>query len=77
MTGKSLSPKKSQDMEGKAEEHQPLNSQERCQAELVLDMLQKAGVIADDRYVYALHLYKHFSKDRPGVSITITLASEH
>jgi Holliday junction resolvase RusA-like endonuclease len=39
--------------------------------ELVLDMLQKAGVIKDDRYVYAWHLYKHFDKKRPGVSIAI------
>ena len=35
--------------------------------ELVLDTLQKAGVISDDRHVYEVHAYKWFSKDRPGV----------
>jgi len=44
--------------------------------ELVLDMLQKAGVIADDRYVYALHLYKHFDRAAPGVGIQIQKMSE-
>jgi len=39
--------------------------------ELVLDMMQKAGIIKDDRYVYELHLFKHFSKERPGVRVTI------
>jgi len=39
--------------------------------ELVLDMLQRAGVIKDDRYVYHLHLFKHFSKNEPGVLIRI------
>lgn len=44
--------------------------------ELVLDMLQKAGVIADDRYVYSLFLYKHFDKRQPGVDIRIQSMSE-
>jgi len=44
--------------------------------ELVLDMLQKAGVISDDRNVYVLHLYKHFDKNAPGVSIQIEQVSE-
>ena len=35
--------------------------------ELVLDTLQKAGVISDDRHVYEIHAHKWFSKDRPGV----------
>lgn len=39
--------------------------------ELVLDTLQKAGVIADDRYVHEIHAYKEFSKLTPGVSVTV------
>ena len=39
--------------------------------ELILDTLQAAGVIADDRHVYEIHAYKHFSKDEPGVLVYI------
>ena len=39
--------------------------------ELVLDVLQEAGVISDDRHVYECHLFKRFSKDRPGVSVKL------
>jgi len=35
--------------------------------ELVLDTLQQAGVISDDRHVYECHAFKWFSKERPGV----------
>ena len=35
--------------------------------ELVLDTLQQAGVISDDRHVYEIHAHKWFDKDRPGV----------
>jgi Holliday junction resolvase RusA-like endonuclease len=37
--------------------------------ELVLDTLQMAGVISDDRYVYEIHAYKEFSKRMPGVRV--------
>lgn len=39
--------------------------------ELVLDMLQKAGVISDDRHVYEFHAFKEFDKDNPGVEVLI------
>lgn len=39
--------------------------------ELILDALQKAGVISDDRYVYQFHAFKHFSKTCPGVRVTV------
>ena len=39
--------------------------------ELVLDVLEEAGVISNDRHVYHLDLYKHFSKHRPGVDVTV------
>lgn len=39
--------------------------------ELVLDALQKAGVISDDRHVYECHSYKWFSKERPGVCVEL------
>ena len=39
--------------------------------ELVLDTLQKAGVISDDRHVYECHSYKGFSKERPGVYVKL------
>ena len=44
--------------------------------ELVLDTLQKAGVIKDDRYVYEWHLYKHIDRDRPGVLVEIDYLTE-
>ena len=39
--------------------------------ELVLDVLQKAGVISDDRHVYECHAYKWFDKYRPGVQVEL------
>jgi Holliday junction resolvase RusA-like endonuclease len=39
--------------------------------ELVLDMLEEAGVISNDRHVYERHSYKLFDKDNPGVGIAI------
>ena len=39
--------------------------------ELILDTIEKAGVIANDRYVYEYHAFKEFSKDRPGVQVTV------
>jgi Holliday junction resolvase RusA-like endonuclease len=39
--------------------------------ELVLDVLQKNGVISDDRHVYHYEAFKHFSKDKPGVRVEI------
>jgi Holliday junction resolvase RusA-like endonuclease len=39
--------------------------------ELILDTLQKAGVIADDRYVFETHAFKEIDKSNPGVDILI------
>lgn len=39
--------------------------------ELVLDLLEKAGVISNDRHVYEFHAYKEFDGDNPGVEILI------
>ena len=39
--------------------------------ELILDTLQRAGVISDDRHVYEYHAHKHFSRDAPGVEVRI------
>ena len=39
--------------------------------ELVLDMLQKAGVISDDRHVYEFHAFKEFDREQPGVEILV------
>ena len=39
--------------------------------ELVMDMLEKAGVISNDRHVYQFCAYKEFSKDDPGVEILV------
>ena len=39
--------------------------------ELILDVLEEAGVIANDRYVYETHAYKWFSKDHPGVFVQL------
>ena len=39
--------------------------------ELILDTLQAAGVIADDRYVFETHAYKEIDRDNPGVEILI------
>ena len=42
---------------------------------LVFDMLQEAGVISNDRYIYEKHLFKHFVGDgqhqADGIEITI------
>jgi Holliday junction resolvase RusA-like endonuclease len=39
--------------------------------ELIMDMLQEAGVISDDRHVYETHAYKNFDPANPGVEIFI------
>jgi len=39
--------------------------------ELILDTLQKAGVIADDRYVFETHAYKEIDRENPGVEVLI------
>lgn len=39
--------------------------------ELILDVLQKNGVISDDRHVYHYEAFKHFSKEYPGVFVQI------
>jgi Holliday junction resolvase RusA-like endonuclease len=39
--------------------------------ELIMDMLQEAGVISDDRYVYETHAYKNFDPENPGVEIYV------
>ena len=39
--------------------------------ELILDLLEKAGVISNDRHVYEFHAYKEFDRDDPGVEILI------
>jgi Holliday junction resolvase RusA-like endonuclease len=39
--------------------------------ELVLDMLEEAGVLSNDRHVYHWEMWKHFSKDKPGVQVTV------
>jgi len=39
--------------------------------ELILDMLQKARVISDDRWVFEKHEYKEIDPDNPGVDIVI------
>lgn len=45
--------------------------------ELILDMLQKAGVIKDDRYVFEKAEYKQIDKENPGVDLVITATEEH
>jgi len=44
--------------------------------ELVLDVLEHADVISDDRHVYQFTARKHFSKERPGVWVKIGYLSE-
>jgi len=39
--------------------------------ELILDTLQDAGVISDDRYVFEVHAYKAIDRANPGVDIII------
>ncbi len=39
--------------------------------ELIKDMLEKAGVVSDDRHIYQEHNYKHFDKLNPRVHIVI------
>ena len=39
--------------------------------ELILDVLQEAGVIADDRYVFEYHSYKAIDRENPGVDIIV------
>jgi Holliday junction resolvase RusA-like endonuclease len=42
--------------------------------ELIMDVLQKAGVISDDRWVYETHAYKEIADD-PGVYVVIEEAA--
>lgn len=44
--------------------------------ELVLDVLERAGVIANDRHVHAYTARKHFSKAHPGVWVKIGYLEE-
>ncbi len=39
--------------------------------ELVMDMLEKAQVISNDRHVYEFHAFKEFDKDDPGVELLV------
>lgn len=39
--------------------------------ELILDVLQQAGVIRDDRYVFETHAFKEICPSDPGVEILI------
>lgn len=39
--------------------------------ELVLDTLQKAGIISDDRYVYDFHALKYFCVEKQGIWLKI------
>jgi len=43
--------------------------------ELVLDLLEKAGVISNDRWVYETYAFKEIDPDRPGVEILIEEAT--
>lgn len=45
--------------------------------ELILDTLEKAGVIANDRWVYETHAYKEIDPDNPGVEVLIEEAACH
>lgn len=47
------------------------NNRADLSIELVLDALQQAGVISDDRYVFSTHAYKLFSKELQGVYCVI------
>ena len=40
-------------------------------AELICDMLQKAGVLKDDRYLREKHLYWYKNKERQGVKVLL------
>ncbi len=44
--------------------------------ELVLDAIEKAGVISNDRHVYEYTARKFFSKDMPGVLVYIGYLEE-
>lgn len=39
--------------------------------ELIMDVLQKNGVLSDDRHVYHYEAFKHFNKNAPGVQVQI------
>jgi len=45
--------------------------------ELILDMLQKTGVIKDDRYIFEKVEHKIIDREAPGVDLVITAAEEH
>lgn len=42
--------------------------------ELVLDLLEDAGVISNDRWVYETHAFKEIDPDHPGVEVLIEYA---
>jgi len=42
--------------------------------ELILDFLESAGIISNDRYVFEYHAFKEISPDNPGVDILIKQA---
>jgi Holliday junction resolvase RusA-like endonuclease len=44
--------------------------------ELILDTLQRTGVISDDRHAYEHHVYKEFDADNPGVEVFIEYQDE-
>lgn len=44
--------------------------------ELVMDALERADVISNDRHVYRLTARKHFSKDKPGVWVKVGYLEE-
>ena len=39
--------------------------------ELILDTLERAGVVSNDRWVYETHAYKEIDPDNPGVEVLI------
>ena len=44
-------------------------------AKVILDAMQDAGVLDNDRHVAELHLYRHTDKARPRVEITVTVGT--
>ena len=42
-------------------------------AKAALDAMQDAGILADDKYVEELHLYRATDRHRPRVEITVTV----
>lgn len=42
--------------------------------ELILDLLEDAGVISNDRWVYETHAFKEIDPEQPGVDVLIEYA---